>query len=868
MIATRRNVVVRWCTTTLIATALLTPVGMQGAEKKPKLDKQKANAKLQEKLARKKLEPKKPFDMPAEAQKFFLEKRVLEGESYSQSRRIEEAAKAQGLPLYSTAKRKIVAPGQQKKADSNTLVSGQLLTNSVTGALDGSWEPIGPGNIGGRTRALLIHPKKPTIMWTAGVAGGIWKSTDGGATWLPKADLLANIAVNSMILDGTDVNTLYAGTGEGFFNADGVRGGGIYKSEDGGETWIALPSTINNPDFYYVNKLAMSDKRQRIYAATRTGVFHSEDKGLTWTRVLNPNVTGGCMDLAIQNARTSRNKDKDNRQDEEFYVFAGCGTYAGGGAIWRAVDDKGATWEKVFEEAKMGRVSLAVAPSNPEYVYALVASADGTSKYLDGLHGVFRSTKSGATGTWEARVRNTDSNKLNTVQLSNPVYAFYGACFLGNPTVEYWFNQGWYDNQIAVDPLDPEIVWTAGIDLMRSNDGGKTWGLASHWWLYDEPDYKQWYAHADNHVFAFHPGYDGTNNKTLYVGSDGGLYYTGDARAPVSSGAYAACADIDPNAVTWKALNNGYEVTQFYHGTTYPDGQTFFGGTQDNGTPRGSTGAGANEWRSIRGGDGGYVAVNPTNTNQLFGEYYSLSFERSDDGGLTWASKVSGITEGSGNFLFIVPFAMDSANPTRLWMGGAYPWRTNNSGDLWTRAGGFFGTRISAWGIAPNNPDKVYVGTQTGRIFTTNIATTAISTTVWPNVIPRAGYVSSVAVHPTNANIAYATYSTFNTATAQGHVFKTVDGGVTWTGVDVSTSANPLPDVPAHSIVIDPNNDQRLYVGTDIGVFVSTDAGANWARENTGFANVITEHLEYNAATGYLYAFTHGRSAWRVKLTQ
>ena len=115
------------------------------------------------------------------------------------------------------------------------------VASAASASFGGAWTAMGPGNIGGRTRALLIHPTVPTTMWAAGVAGGIWKTTDGGSTWTPKADLLINIAVNSMLLDPRNPDTLYAGTGEGLFNGDGVRGAGLLKSTDGGETWRSCP---------------------------------------------------------------------------------------------------------------------------------------------------------------------------------------------------------------------------------------------------------------------------------------------------------------------------------------------------------------------------------------------------------------------------------------------------------------------------------------------------------------------------------------------------------------------------------------------------------------------------------------------------
>jgi hypothetical protein len=155
-----------------------------------------------------------------------------------------------------------------------------------------------------------------------------------------------------------------------------------------------------------------------------------------------------------------------------------------------------------------------------------------------------------------------------------------------------------------------------------------------------------------------------------------------------------------------------------------------------------------------------------------------------------------------------------------------------------------------------------------GRVFTTANALTSTSSTVWTFSKPRpdANVVSWLAVHPTQPGTVYATVSTFNSASGQGHVFRSTDFGATWVRVDGS-GATGIPDVPVHALVIDPNDTNRLYVGSDIGVFVSLDAGATWARENTGFANVIVEALSIkNDAPRYLYAYTHGRSAYRVAL--
>jgi uncharacterized protein (TIGR03437 family) len=785
------------------------------------------------------------YDEPGEAAEFFRDKRAPAGATELPIERYLVAQEhARRMPQYSSV-------------EGRRLPARAAMTREELAALP-AWTPLGPGNIGGRTRALVIHPTSPNVMYAAGVAGGVWKTTSAGASWTPVTDLIANLTVSSLAMDPKNPEVLYAGTGEGYFNYDFVRGAGIFKTTDGGATWTRLPGTAT-ANFYFVNDLLVSPvSSQRIYAATRTGLWRSTDGGATWSQSLDPTnssnrtVTGGCLDLAT---RTDQTTD---------YLFAACGTFEQS-TIYRNTDAGGSgAWTAVQTESGMGRTSLAVAPSNQNVIYAASASY-ASGSYLDGLHAVFRSTDGGT--SWTAQVRNNNPTKLNTLLFTNPWGAFYGDCGFTPASSNFFANQGWYDNVIAVDPADSNRVWVGGIDLFRSDDGGQNWGLASYWWADGTVAARApQYSHADHHVIVFHPNYNGTTNKTMFVGNDGGVFRTDDARAAAAIGSTAACS---PNngAITWTALNNSYGVTQFYHGAPYPNGASYFGGTQDNGTLRGSDSGGLNGWSEILGGDGGYVAVDPTNTNILFAENTRLSHKKSTDGGATWRSATSGIYENFRNFLFIAPFVMDASDPKRLWTGGAYIWRTTNGADSWTQASAITAGDglVSALAVAPTDANYALVGMTQGEILRTNKALTTDYNTSWAFVRPRVGWVSWLAFDPTNRNIAYATYSSFNSSPSDRHVYKSADAGATWTGID-GAGATGLPDAPAHCIVIDPANPQRLYVGTDIGVFASTDGGANWAVENTGFANAITESLSLNVVNGAttLFAFTHGRGAWRV----
>lgn len=775
-------------------------------------------------------------DQPSEAEQFYIAKRRPADSTRVPTQRYEIARQQmQRMPRFSS---------RQSAVLPSLVEAAALPPVELAQALD-TWVPLGPGNVGGRTRALLIHPTTPNTMWAAGVSGGVWKTTDGGANWIPLQDMMANLAVSSMAMQPGNANVIYAGTGEGFFNFDAVRGNGIFKTTDGGATWTQLAATANNPHFHAVNDIVVSPNNvNRVYAGTGTGVWRSLDAGATWTPVHNPAVAGGCLDLAI---RTDVGPNDT--------VFVSCGNFSPA-SIFRNSNANGAgTWDEVLADGpNMGRTSLALAPSNQNTIYALASNIDGTSELFLGLHKVFRSTSGGDSGSWTTQVSSTSPVELNRLLLTNPVFAFTGC-----PFGQSFSSQGWYDNVIAVDPLDPNRVWAGGIDLFRSDNGGMDWGQASHWWISQASSR---YAHADQHVIVFHPNYDGTPNKTMFVGNDGGLFRTTDARAATGNNPCSATS----GSVPWTNLNNNYAVTQFYHGLPYPNGTTYFGGTQDNGTIRGTDAAGTEGWVEIQGGDGGYVAVDPTNTQVLYAETTFGDISKSTDGGVNFDPATNGISDPG--FLFIAPFIMDTSEPETLWTGGSQMWRTMNAAGIWEEASDILGTgSVSSLAVAPSDRNRVLAGTDVGDIHRQTAALTADGTTTWASATPRAGFVSSLAFDPTDANIAYATYSSFNSGPDVGHVWKSTNGGATWTNIDGSGPTG-IPDIPAHSIVVDPADTNRLYVGTDLGVFTSIDGGATWMVENTGFANVVTEAMAIASRAGVtnLFAFTHGRGAWRVRL--
>ncbi|HYE87597.1 MAG TPA: hypothetical protein VEA16_14645, partial [Vicinamibacterales bacterium] len=491
-------------------------------------------------------------------------------------RRRQPADNRQDMPaLYEAAARRMASLTRFASRIDRTLPSAQpqarvwrtgdrvvsMFERTAAGVLD-AWTPLGPGNIGGRTRVVRFHPTVHTTLFAAGVSGGIWKSDDNGITWRPTGDGLTNIAVNALAIDPSRPEVMYAGTGEGHLREEirgtglPLRGSGIYMTTTGGRSWQQLPAT-GTPDFYWVNdlELGVADPR-RIYAATRSGVWRSSDSGATWTRLLAVNVRAGCLDLAI---RPDRSED---------VLFASCGSYEQATVYRfpRAADRADA--EVVLREMDMGRTSLAIAPSNPDIIYAMAASnAPGPHGiYEQGLLAVYRSNSGGTAGSWHTRVNNHDPTVLNTMLLTNLGTMFQRLC-TPQPQNVLPYTMGWYNNVIAVDPRDPERVWAAGVDWFRSDDGGRNWGLASF-----NSNTLPSHAHVDQHGIAFHPQYNGDSNQIALIGNDGGIYRTVNARAATSNGPRAACSGGAPIQVHWQSLNRGYGVTQFYHGVAFADG--------------------------------------------------------------------------------------------------------------------------------------------------------------------------------------------------------------------------------------------------------------------------------------------------------
>ena len=783
---------------------------------------------VERRLERLESEGPKSFDAPAEAAEFFLDQRVAPGTTR--------------LPLDHLWREE-----QDLSAREAQLAQSARAWGGVLG-----WQHLGPGNIGGRTRALVIDPNRPDTMYAAGVAGGVWKSSDAGASWLPADDFMLNLAVTSLAMDPFDSNVLYAGTGEGFYYSNVfVQGLGIFKSVDAGATWTHLPGTTSGVPpgaFDYVNKVVVSPNDPfRVYAATRTGVWRSSNGGQTWQAVLtNPTYLAGPAQSAGCLVGCTELVARDDRDPDVLFACFGSGQKDG---LYRSFDG-GDSWQAYLVPDNQGRMTLALHAADQDVMYLLMAD-NGVGGALGQLVNVYRSLDGG--DSFEGRV--DFQSKTGPWLLSNLVLAT--GCVPDSQT----YSQGWYDSVIAVDPLDPNQVWVGGVDLFRSDDGGANFGLAGYWFYYAEPEPPPSYIHPDHHEIVFHPDFDGLFNQTMFVTCDGGIYRTENAWAGTTQEDCPFPPDEPLPEIEWEDLNNGYGVTQYYHGDSGRGVDLFVGGAQDNGTNRVTSSSTPNDWDLIFGGDGGYVAIDPTNSQTMYIEYHEFpSIHKSTDGGDTFSEATSGITDTDG--LFITPFAMDPSDADVLWTGGRRPWRTLDGASSWHLAGPNFASadRISAVAVAPSNGDVVYLGFNNGYVArSTNALSPSPTWTVLGNGL-QAGWVSSLAVDPADPSTVYCTYSNYGL----GHVLRSANGGASWTTID-GTGASVIPDIPAHWIAVRPCNSRELYVGTELGLFQTSDGGTTWEPANSGLAHTVVESLDFQDADT-LVAFTHGRGVYRTSL--
>jgi photosystem II stability/assembly factor-like uncharacterized protein len=680
------------------------------------------------------------------------------------------------------------------------------------------WEWLGPANIGGRIRAIAINPNSTNTIFVGGVSGGIWRSTNGGTSWSVINDFLPSLAITCIVYDPTNTNIMYASTGEGVGNFDALPGAGIFKSTNGGTTWTQLAST-DNDDFKYVNRLAHHpDSTGVLYAVTGNPnhVYKTTNGGTNWVDKLT--TASKAYDIRINPGNVAR-------------LVVGCSndlyTSNNWGSTW--TDQSTGAANKLPDSPH--RCEVSYCPSNSNRIYVSINTNKGE---------IWRSTDNGA--TWTQRCTG----------------------------YEYLGKQGWYNNCIWVDPTNSDRVIVGGIDNWRSTDGGSTLTKISDWHDYHNGGSAN-SAHADNHCIISHPNYDANTNKTVYFGNDGGIQRTSDILT------------VSTNSGWTNLCHTSLGITQFYGVSAMPDGSVMIGGTQDNDCVRyRSSGAwsGSTGWYQAETGDGGFCAIDPTDSDIQYTEYTNLWITKSTDGGDSNFDAVSGLTNAGDeyNTLFIAPFSMDPNNHNRLIAGGSSIWRTTDGASNWASIKGTTGTgyndnsgywhnhACSAIDIATGNSNLIWVGYENGYVYKTTNGTAA--NPAWTRVDDNATaipnrYVCDIAINPANDDEVFVTLSGYNA----DNVWYTDDGGTSWTQ-RTGTAPYDLPALPVNSVRFHNSNSNWIYIGTDLGVFSSMDKGQNWSvdkryADNEGPCNTEVTELLWQGSD-YLLAATHGRGLFRA----
>jgi len=667
------------------------------------------------------------------------------------------------------------------------------------------WELVGPSNIPGRITDMVIDTSGPgPIIYVASAAGGVFKSADWGANWIPIFDDVGVQSIGSIALNPQNTQVIYVGTGEANSAADTYEGNGLYKSTDGGVTW----ANVGLPNSYHIGRIVVDPLRpDTVYAAvggkhfgtlnSERGLYRSIDAGVTWEQKLYISDSTSCIDLALHPSTGT--------------VFAcmwekvrykGDHVRLGGitSGLYRSTDF-GDTWSLASgvggypsKAPDISRIGVTVDPYS-NTVYSSIIDLDDYD-----LYGVYKSTDLGLTWT-----------QTNDAALDGMFGGF-----------------GWYFGQIRVAPGNPDIVYVLGVRMYFSPDGGSTW--------FQDDDG----IHVDHHAMALLPNSSSPGSYYVYDGCDGGVNFKEDYGFTFP---WSNAIHIDES--------NPYAG--------------YYGGTQDNGSMRLGAGGDVNSWEKILGGDGFYCIVDYFDPDIIYAEYQNGYLMKSTDNAAGWSYAMSGIDYNGDRHNWNTPIAMSPGDHNVLYYGSQYLYKTENGADTWTRIshdlsnGPYptypsFGT-ITTIDIGHQNNDIIYVGTDDGNIWVTQNGGddwTQINTDI-PN-----RWVTRVTVDPRNDAIVYAAISGYDWSEHMPHVYRSTNYGTDWVSI-----SGDLPDSPVHDVIPDPHAENTVWIGTDFGVFVTDDMGATWMPMGIGLPMSPVHDIDFHQ-TRVMIAGTHGRSLYKT----
>lgn len=662
---------------------------------------------------------------------------------------------------------------------------------------DMPWTELGPRtrvNYGGytglgRLNAIACNPADTSMVYVCAPSGGVWKTTNGGGTWQPMTEELPSLGASAILIHPTRTNEILVGTGDR--DHGDARGIGVIRSTDGGQSWELYNTGMGNVT---VGMFARSETDPNlILAATSGGVFKTIDGGATWTR--RTEVAGHYKDV----------KFKPGNHNIAYAISASSTSF------FRS-EDAGETWMQVPDSnglPKTGRLVIGVTPAAPNLVY-LVSGAES-------FVGCFVSQDDGKTFI-------TQSTTPNILGYSQD----------GSDTG----SQAWYDLCLHVDPLNAQILHVGGINLWRSDNGGRTWRITGHWTGSGATE-----IHADQHTFYYNPA-----NRRLYAGNDGGIYYT------------------DNQGTSWKEITEGLGIGQIYRlGVSQTNPQKIVTGFQDNGS---ATWIGT-EWWTSGGGDGMECAVDPTDYQYSYTTLYYGSIDQLLFNGYqrnVAGEGTNGITEKGA---WITPFIIHEEDGNTMIAGYKNIWITHDLKNtnitfkkITSSLAGRDDVYMTALEQSPADLKILYASRQDRKFFRTDDFTLPVP--VWHDLssnLPTESIASDIEADPYDPMTVYITLGR--------KVYKSADKGETWT--DISGS---LPSIAMNTIAFDKSGMEALFVGTDAGVYYRDADMADWALYNVGLPaaaeitdlEIYYDHIDRTKSR--LRASTFGRGLWETGLAE
>jgi len=664
-------------------------------------------------------------------------------------------------------------------------------------------EFIGPLNIGGRVTDIEIPIDDADTYYVGAASGGVFKTTDAGVSWDPIFDEQEMLSIGDITISKNDTELIWVGTGE--VNAGGgslaYDGDGIYKSEDGGDTW----EVKGLPDVGSISKIVLDPNDDDIVLVggmgplfrndSNRGVYKSIDGGDTWEQKLFVSDSTGIIDLAIHptngNIVYAASWERIRRPQYRQYGGETSG-------IYRSLDG-GETWTELTNglpslPSEKGRISLDISQSNPDVLYTRYADATGN------VQGIYRTNNGG--DSWFA----VNSSSINQVSF-------------------HWWFRG-----IVIDPTNENTIYNVDFVVQKSTDGGQTWNSSFAG------------VHVDQHALAFNPNVPGQ----VLLGNDGGVYRSSN------------------DGANWEKFEN-LPITQFYRIFAHSEDFIFGGSQDNSTIRSINGGNPNVDWDIVYIGDGFQPLVDPNNPDIVYALYQRGNIGKSTNGGNSFVPATNGISGADRkNWDTPLVFdPQDSqilyTGTQRVYksINGAANW-SPISPDLTNGDGGgnlTFGTIISI-DVSEIDSNLIYVGTDDGNVWRTDDGGSN-----WENLsatLPNR-WVTKVLSHPENIDEVYVSFSGYRYGENEGHVYFSDDRGSTWQDI-----TDNLPDIPVNDLVYGGSFVRGLFVATDVGVMVKYSGSGSWEPFMINLPSVpVTDLFIDKPFEDFLYVGTYGRSMYK-----